>query len=102
MAYCKECLAIFPADPNMRECPCCGTLDFKPSRKRYVALKEITEYPFIGEDETEAMIEDTITEVIGNIETECSRGEMHDICWNIIFNTLTMCITSDDYLEVGM
>ena len=102
MAYCKECFAIFPSDSDMKECPYCGAIDFKPTSKRYVALNEITEYPFTEEGDTEFMIESTITEVIGEIETELSREEAHEICWNILRNTLAMCITSDDYLEARM
>ena len=102
MAYCKECYSIFPADPEMKECPYCGALDFKPTSKKYVALKEITEYPFTEDGDTDNMIENAITEVIGKIETELSREEAHKICWNIIRNILAMCITSNDYLEARM
>ena len=102
MAYCKECYAIFPADPEMKECPYCGSLNFKSPRRRYVSLKEVTEFPFEDIAETDKMIENTINEVIGSIETELSRKEAHKICWLILRNTLAMCITSDDFLEEYM
>ena len=102
MAYCKECYSIFPADPEMKECPYCGALNFKPSGRRYVSLKEVTEFPFNDIADTDEMIENTINEVIGSIETELTREEAHKICWDILRNTLAMCITSDDFLEEYM
>ena len=102
MAYCKKCYAIFPTDSEMKECPYCGALDFKPSGRRYVSLKEVTEFPFSDIADTDEMIENTINEVIGSVETELTREEARDICWLILRNTLAMCITSDDFLEEYM
>lgn len=102
MAYCKECHAIFPSISDMKECPYCGALNFRRTRKRYVALDEVTEYPFTNDADTDAMIKDAITEIIGGIETELTLEDAYEICWNILRNTLAMCIASDDYLEAGM